>query len=168
LSAIPEVQMGFSDAGAHLRNMAFYNFPLRLLKRANDSGFMSLERAVHRLTGELAQWYGLDAGTLREGDRADFVIIDPGALDGAVDEHHEAPMDVFGGLVRMVNRNDAAVTATFVAGNRLFGAGVFEGDFGQRRTGRFLRAGEPRGQVDPLTQHARRDPVAPPSTAAAG
>ena len=25
--------MGFSDAGAHLRNMAFYNFPLRLLKR---------------------------------------------------------------------------------------------------------------------------------------
>ena len=28
----PGVQMGFSDAGAHLRNMAFYNFGLRLLK----------------------------------------------------------------------------------------------------------------------------------------
>jgi N-acyl-D-aspartate/D-glutamate deacylase len=29
--------MGFSDAGAHLRNMAFYNFPLRLLKRTRDA-----------------------------------------------------------------------------------------------------------------------------------
>ncbi|WP_407812956.1 hypothetical protein, partial [Staphylococcus aureus] len=26
------VQLGFSDAGAHLRNMAFYNFGLRLLR----------------------------------------------------------------------------------------------------------------------------------------
>ena len=31
------VHMGFSDAGAHLRNMAFYNFPLRLLKRVRDA-----------------------------------------------------------------------------------------------------------------------------------
>ena len=33
----PGVQMGFSDAGAHLRNMAFYNFGLRLLKHVRDA-----------------------------------------------------------------------------------------------------------------------------------
>ena len=36
------------------------------------------ERAVHRLTGELADWYGLDAGHLRVGDWAD-PLIDPSA-----------------------------------------------------------------------------------------
>ena len=33
LAVEPTIHMGFSDAGAHLRNMAFYNFSLRLLKR---------------------------------------------------------------------------------------------------------------------------------------
>jgi len=31
------VQMGFSDAGAHLRNMAFYNSGLRLLRHVHDA-----------------------------------------------------------------------------------------------------------------------------------
>ena len=31
------MQMGFSDAGAHLRNMAFYNFGLRLLRHVRDA-----------------------------------------------------------------------------------------------------------------------------------
>ncbi len=43
--------------------------------------FMTVEQAVHRLTGELADWYRLDAGHLRIGDRADVVIIDPERLD---------------------------------------------------------------------------------------
>ncbi|SDH95214.1 N-acyl-D-aspartate/D-glutamate deacylase [Actinokineospora alba] len=148
LSSLRDVQMGFSDAGAHLRNMAFYNFGLRLLRRAHTSGFMTIERAVHRLTGELADWYDLDAGRIREGDRADLVVIDPAGLDESVDQFSEAPVEVFGNLSRMVNRNDRAVTATLVAGNQVFGAGEFAPP---RRTGRFLRAGEPRGTVDPAT-----------------
>ena len=43
------------------------------------------EGAVHRLTGEVAEWFGIDAGTLREGDRADFVVVDPARLDDSVD-----------------------------------------------------------------------------------
>ena len=75
------LQMGFSDAGAHLRNMAFYNCGLRLLRHVRDAQitgkpFMTVERAVHRLTGELADWYGLDTGHLRVGDWADLVVID--------------------------------------------------------------------------------------------
>ena len=86
LARSPHVQMGFSDAGAHLRNMAFYNSGLRLLRHVHDAQkqgtpFLSIERAVHRLTGELAAWYGIDAGTLREGDRADIVVINPDKLD---------------------------------------------------------------------------------------
>ena len=72
--------------GAHLRNMAFYNYGLRFLRRVRDAEragkpFLSLEQAVHRLTGELADWYSLDAGHLRVGDRADLVVVDPEHLD---------------------------------------------------------------------------------------
>ncbi|MGI9161929.1 MAG: N-acyl-D-amino-acid deacylase family protein, partial [Mycobacterium sp.] len=59
LAADSGIQMGFSDAGAHLRNMAFYNMGLRLLRHVHDAAragrpFMTVEQAVHRLTGELA------------------------------------------------------------------------------------------------------------------
>ncbi|MBW0019187.1 MAG: amidohydrolase family protein [Mycobacterium sp.] len=148
LAAEPSVHMGFSDAGAHLRNMAFYNFPLRLLKRTRDADragtpFLSIQRAVHRLTGELAEWFGINAGTLREGDRADFVVIDPSHLDESVDGYHEAEVPFYGGLRRMVNRNDQTVVATGVGGAVVFRAGHFRDGYGQTvKSGRYLRAGE--------------------------
>ena len=147
LAADPSIQMGFSDAGAHLRNMAFYNFGLRLLKRARDahragSPFLPMETAVHRLTGELAEWFGIDAGTLREGDRADFVVIDPAGLDQSVDGYHEEEVAFYGGLRRMVNRNDAAVVATGVGGAVVFRHGQFRDGYGKTvKSGRYLRAG---------------------------
>ncbi len=45
LAADPGIQVGFSDAGAHLRNMAFYNFGLRLLKHVRDAEVRG--QAVH-------------------------------------------------------------------------------------------------------------------------
>jgi N-acyl-D-aspartate/D-glutamate deacylase len=36
----PDVLLGFSDAGAHLRNMAYYNFPLRLLRLVREGELM--------------------------------------------------------------------------------------------------------------------------------
>ncbi len=146
LAKDPAIHMGFSDAGAHLRNMAFYNYALRFLKRALDaerSGkpFLSIEHAVHRLTGELADWFGLDAGKLREGDRADFVVIDPAGLDDSVDGYHEATVPFFGGLSRMVNRNDATVVATGVNGKIVYRKGEFCDGYGDRvKSGRFLKA----------------------------
>lgn len=144
----PTIQMGFSDAGAHLRNMAFYNSGLRLLRHARDaekSGrpFISMERAVHRLTGELGEWYGIDAGTLREGDRADIVVIDPDKLDESLDRYAEHPVESYGGLWRMVNRNDETVTAVLVSGKLAFAAGKAAPALGKERFGRFLRAGSP-------------------------
>ncbi|SHM73036.1 N-acyl-D-amino-acid deacylase family protein [Cryptosporangium aurantiacum] len=156
LSALPGVQYGFSDAGAHLRNMAFYNYGLRLLARVQDGGFMSVERAVHRLTGELADWLGLDAGHLRVGDRADLVVVDPTGLDAAqLASYHEEPLAEFGGLRRMVNRNDGAVDATVIGGEVVFAAGRFRPDYGvSRRTGRFLRYREENRSPLPQTTEA--------------
>jgi N-acyl-D-aspartate/D-glutamate deacylase len=153
LAADPSIHMGFSDAGAHLRNMAFYNYSLRLLKRTLDAyrdgqPFLTIERAVHRLTGEVAEWFGLDAGTLREGDRADFVVIDPVGLDESVDGYHEEKVPFYGGLSRMVNRNDAAVVATGINGAIVFRNGEFRDGYGKTvKSGRYLRASAGRPQL---------------------
>ncbi|MFD9548588.1 amidohydrolase family protein [Nocardia salmonicida] len=142
----PGVTVGFSDAGAHLRNMAFYNFGIRLLHRVHSARgertpFMSVEKAVHKLTGELGDFYGVDAGHLRLGGRADVVIIDPAGLDDDVTAYHEEIMPEFGGLSRMVNRNDRAVSATLIAGKIAYRQGQFAPWFGvSERAGRFLRA----------------------------
>jgi N-acyl-D-aspartate/D-glutamate deacylase len=145
LAREPGIQMGFSDAGAHLRNMAFYNMGLRLLRHVRDAQmagkpFMTVEQAVHRLTGELADWYRLDAGHLRIGDRADVVIIDPERLDATLDGYAEDRVEQYGGLPRMVNRNDDTVTAVFVGGRAVFLGGEPTEIVGKQRTGRFLRA----------------------------
>ena len=140
--------LSFSDAGAHIRNMAFYNFPLRLLKLVRDAEeqgqpFMSVEKAVWRLTGELADWFDIDAGHLRLGDRADLVIVNPQGLDESLGAYAEAPIAEFNGLMRMVNRNDAAVTATVINGRIAYRQGQFAADYGlEQGYGRFLRAGE--------------------------
>jgi len=145
LAREPGIQMGFSDAGAHLRNMAFYNMGLRLLRHVRGAQmagkpFMTVEQAVHRLTGELADWYRLDAGHLRIGDRADVVVIDPERLDATLDGYAEDRVEQYGGLPRMVNRNDGTVTAVFVGGRAVFLGGKPTEIVGKQRTGRFLRA----------------------------
>ena len=144
---MPSVHIGFADSGAHLRNMGFYNFALqflRLAKQANEDGssFDSLERAVHRLTGQPGQWFGLDAGHLEVGSRADITVINPLGLDESLDDYHEAPVQEMNGVNRIVRRNDKAVTATIIGGKIAFREGVFVDTFGQERFGRFLRAGK--------------------------
>ncbi len=154
LATHPSLQMGFADSGAHLRNMAFYNAPLRFLRRVKEAQragrpFMTLEHAVHRMTGELGAWFGLDAGTLRAGDRADVAIVDPDGLDASLDAYHEAEIPEFGGLRRMVNRSDRAVIATIIGGRAVYEGGAFIPGFGTRvRTGEFLRAGGARSTVE--------------------
>ncbi len=160
LAQVHDMMLGFSDAGAHLRNMAFYNFGTRFLARVLDreqrgTPIMPMETAVHRLTGQLADWHGIDAGHLRVGDRADLAVIDPDGLDEVgLAGYHEAEVAEFGGLSRMVNRGDA-VAATVIAGNVVWKDGRFAEGFGRAaRTGRFLRAEEAAGSVDPATVRA--------------
>jgi N-acyl-D-aspartate/D-glutamate deacylase len=160
LAREPGIQMGFSDAGAHLRNMAFYNMGLRLLRHVHDAQkagtpFLTIEQAVHRLTGELADWYQLDAGHLRMGDRADLVIVDPAHLDHSLDSYAEEKVEQYGGMSRMVNRNDDTVNAVLVAGRAVFLNGQPTEVLGTQRTGSFLRANTP----TPATTGAAAEPV---------
>lgn len=149
----PATVLSFSDAGAHLRNMAFYNYGLQMLKLVRDAElrrepFMSIERAVWRLTGELADWFDIDAGRLAMGDRADVTVIDPNGLNDELYAYDEADMEGLGSLRRMVKRNDRAVRATVINGRVAYRAGRFAEDFGQvRGYGRFLRAGAGRAPV---------------------
>jgi N-acyl-D-aspartate/D-glutamate deacylase len=144
----PAALIGFADSGAHIRNMAFYSFPLRMLKVVRDAEIagrpvMPIEKAVWRLTGELADWLDVDAGHLRVGDRADLVVIDPTALDDRLAEYHEAPMEGLGGLVRMVNRSDGVVDTVLVNGRIAFRDGVVEATLGKELGfGQFLPGGE--------------------------
>lgn len=144
----PSALVGFADSGAHIRNMAFYSFPLRMLAQVRQSAqtgrpIMPIEKAVWRLTGEIADWLDVDAGHLRLGDRADLVVVDPEALDERLAGYHEAPMEGLDGLVRMVNRSDGAVRAVLVNGRAAFEGGAFDPSFGHERGfGRFLPAGE--------------------------
>ena len=101
---------------------------------------MTIEQAVHRLTGELADWYQIDTGHLRMGDRADLVIIDPAHLDDSLDSYAEEKVEQYGGLSRMVNRNDDTVSAVLVSGRAVFLNGQPTEVLGTQRTGSFLRA----------------------------
>lgn len=146
----PAVQIGFADSGAHLRNMAFYNFPLRLLRfvhersaapRSGSTPALTVERAVHRLTGELAAWYGIDAGRLVPGARADLAVIDPTRFHEVDGTAHEVAMPAFGGLRRVVRRNDGVVPWVFINGRLAFDHGKPAPELGRvRGFGQVLRA----------------------------
>ncbi|WP_019142690.1 N-acyl-D-amino-acid deacylase family protein [Noviherbaspirillum massiliense] len=155
----PAILVSFADSGAHIRNMAYYSFPLRFLKLVRDAEregrpLMPIEKAVWRVTGELADWFGVDAGHLRLGDRADVVVVNPEALDARLEAYHEAPMEELDGLMRMVNRSDGAVDAVLISGRVAFRDGRFAPDFGHARGyGQFLPAGaevppEARGKLE--------------------
>lgn len=144
--AHPAVLIGFSDAGAHLRNMAYYDFPLhllRLVRRAAAEGreVMTPERAVHRVTGEIADFLGIDAGHLAVGRRADIAVVDPAALDDRVDTIVETEMVGMPGLDRLVRRHDECVPAVIVNGRLAWHDGTFADGFGDEPGyGRVLRA----------------------------
>jgi N-acyl-D-aspartate/D-glutamate deacylase len=145
----PDVLIGFSDAGAHLRNMAHYNFPLRMLRVVQEAAkrgepCMSIERAVWRLTGELAEWLNLDLGRVAVGARADLVVLDPTRLTEVLDTAKEAPMPFFDGFVRMVNQNGGAVRAVVVNGNEVVREGEPVRELGEKRFGQVVRAAAPR------------------------
>lgn len=143
--------LGFSDAGAHLRNMAFYNYALRMLKFVRDESekgapVMPLEKAVRKLTGEIGEWFQIDAGTLERGKRADLVVVDPSHLDDRVDEIHEEGIPELGDYVRLVRRNPQAVPAVVVNGILVAEDGEVLPEIGKTiGAGRFLRATQPSG-----------------------
>jgi N-acyl-D-amino-acid deacylase len=73
------VLLGLADSGAHVAQLCDACFATDLLGNwVRGRSVMSLERAVHKLTGEPAAVYGFDdRGTLEVGKAADVCVFDP-------------------------------------------------------------------------------------------
>lgn len=73
------VLLGLADSGAHVSQLCDACFATDLLGNwVRGRKVMSLERAVHKLTGEPAGVYGLtDRGTIDVGKAADLCVFDP-------------------------------------------------------------------------------------------
>jgi len=150
----PHNIMSFSDAGAHLNNMAFYNFPLKMIKNVKDSiekgaPIMSMEKCIWRLTKELGDWFGLNRGYLAEGKVADVCIIDPNKLDAVTEEVTFSSIEAFGGYERLVNRNEGVVYKTLVGGKLIFENEQFVEGYGKsRKFGSFLPKWKDRNKLN--------------------
>lgn len=144
--------ISFSDAGAHLRNMAFYDFPLQMIRHVQNSidtgqPMMSMEKCIWRLTGELADWFDIDCGHLLEGAVADINILNPACFDQITEEVAEAPIEEFNDYPRLVNRHPGVVTQVLVGGQLIWNGDGFVPGYGvQQRYGRFLKKGHYRDE----------------------
>ncbi len=133
---------GFSDAGAHLTNLAFYDVNLRALKIALEAGGETAVGAmVKRLTREPAAIFGIAAGSIDPGDQADIVLIDPSALarhdgEASIERIHREVL----GHDQLVNRSDGVVKRVFIRGEEVFADGTFTDVFEKRPLGRVLTA----------------------------
>lgn len=141
----PDCHIGFSDAGAHLKNMAHYNFPLRLFKFVKEqqqqgNKTMSMGKAVYKVSKELADWFLLDAGSLEKGKQADVVVINPEALDSQLDETTKESMPGLPEYKRLVRRNDDAVPLVFINGQEAWNAGKPGKGLGNTKMGQLLKA----------------------------
>ncbi len=115
----PQMLPGFSDSGAHLTNMAYYDSNLRGLQIAQRRSMDDVAYHVGRLTRVPAEFWGMDdqVGTLEPGRRADMILIDPEALRRYDSDAHTT----FGyrealAAEQMLNRSDGVVTDVWIGG----------------------------------------------------
>ena len=103
------VHVGASDGGAHIQSFATYG----------DTGYLSLEHAVRKVTSDTARIWGLpERGELREGLAADVVVFDADAIARG----DERPVrDMPGGGMRYV-RAARGVEAVVVNGELAWSA----------------------------------------------
>ena len=129
----PHVIPGPSDAGAHLLRASNAGFPTRLLGYwVREKQALSLESAVHLLSGRAAEELGVrDRGLLQVGQAADVVLFDPETV-GALDR--EFTSDLPGGGQRWVEHAQG-IEAVLVNGEVTLERGEPTG----RRSGQTLR-----------------------------
>ena len=110
----PLCHFGASDAGAHITQFCGTGDTTHLLEHyVRESCAMTLERAVYRMTGQVADDWGLsDRGRLQVGKAADIVIFDPATVSVGDEEFVED----FPGEARRYVRRSTGYRAVFVNG----------------------------------------------------
>ncbi len=86
--------IGASDAGAHLDLIDTFAFSTSLLQQAvREFGVITLEEAVHQITGRQATYFGLvDRGLLAPGYHADVVVFDKDTVGrGPTKQRYDLP-----------------------------------------------------------------------------
>jgi N-acyl-D-aspartate/D-glutamate deacylase len=93
--------LGLSDAGAHASQLCDACFSTHLLSHwTRETGTLSLEQAVWRLTGQPSQIFGIgDRGLIKEGLAADLVAFDPDTVGVTA---HERVWDLPAGADRLI------------------------------------------------------------------
>jgi N-acyl-D-amino-acid deacylase len=131
----PASVMANSDAGAHLQMMcAIGDTTLMLTRHVRERGDLTVEQAVHRMTGRLADLFGFAGrGRLAEGAVGDLVVFGLDELDWAADVF---VTDLPAGA-RRLRRPAGGYRYTVVGGNLVQANGELTG----ARPGRVLRPG---------------------------
>jgi len=120
--ANPLVHIGASDGGAHINSFSTYGDTGYLFSEfVRNSGAMTLEQAVRKITLDTAEIWGLkDRGVLKPGYAADVVIFDPMIIDRG----DERPVfDMPGGGMRYV-RDFVGVDTVLVNGQVAWAKGA--------------------------------------------
>jgi len=123
LLAHPLVHVGASDGGAHITSFSTYGDTGFLLSRyVRETGHLTLEQAVRKITADTAEIWGLERrGKLETGYAADVVVFDAERIDRG-EEH--AVFDMPGRGMRYV-RNSIGVDTVIVNGTIAYSGGAY-------------------------------------------
>jgi N-acyl-D-amino-acid deacylase len=130
--------IGLSDAGAHVGQLCDACLPTDLLGNwVREREVLSLEAAVHKLTGEPAGVFGFtDRGRLEEGKAADVTVFDPATVaPGKLRRIRDFPADG----ERLVADTPSGVAHVVVNGTPIQVDGAPQADGVAARPGRVLR-----------------------------
>ncbi|MGR7003325.1 amidohydrolase family protein [Yinghuangia aomiensis] len=147
--ADPAVLVSSSDAGAHMQMLcASGDTTLLLTRHVRDRGDMTLEHAVHELTGRQAEVFGFaDRGVVAPGAIADLAVFALDELHYDKDEFvHDLPA---GGA--WLRRPEGGYRATVVDGVCVQTGGTPTGRPARPGPGRF----GPGGHATPLAERNR-------------
>ncbi len=119
----PLVQMGGSDAGAHVAQFAGEGDATFMLQHfVRDHGKFTLERAIQRMTSDLARDFGIHRrGAILPGNFADLVVFDPDTVERGPEI---TVRDLPGGGERMI-RHATGVDKVIVNGEIFVDHGVY-------------------------------------------
>lgn len=132
----PRTVGNISDAGAHLQMLCGGGENALLLTQyVRDEKKLTLEEAVHVMTGKLAQHFNLnDRGVIAPGKRADIAVFNMDEIQRReMEKAHDVP-DGRGGFTWRFTRQAMPTRLTLVNGVPTFEGGKFTGEM----PGRFL------------------------------
>jgi N-acyl-D-aspartate/D-glutamate deacylase len=121
----PKIIMTFSDAGAHVSQIADASIQSHLIAYfCREKQLLSLPEAVHMMTGRAAHaWSLADRGVIRKGAIADINVFDPKTFGP---EMPEVAYDLPAGARRLIQKA-RGMKATLVSGEVLIEGGEHTG-----------------------------------------